>query len=648
MEIMTRHAPSGWVLYRLGQLFAERREKVSDKDFQPLSVTMNGIVPQLDSAAKSDDGDNRKLVRAGDYVINSRSDRKGSGGVSPLDGSVSLISIVLEPIRIHPPFAHHLLRSPAFQEEFYRWGHGIVADLWTTRYSDMKNIRLYLPDLATQKQIADFLDTETARIDALIEKKQRFMDLVVEREEASFLEAVTGRKLASERAASGVDWIGDLPKGWLAPKFTQIARQETGHTPSRKEPSYWVPDECVIPWVSLADVWQLRSGETVYLEDTAEKISPVGMANSSARLLPKGTVILSRTASVGFAAIMATDMATTQDFAAWVPGPKVRSKFLYYVLRAMRSEFRRLMMGSTHQTIYMPDIRSFRTPLPPLAEQDRIIAALDASIGRYRQATAKIQASITRLREYRAALITAAVTGQIDVSSLARPTEPARNRASAGVLPLRPMAMPDRRAVRVLVAADVVHRLGADPYLGRTKLQKLMFLAEAHANINDIAGRYQRYRYGPYDDAMVQEIELGLRQDGYYDTRVGTGVDREKVAFLQMSRAGGHRDALAAALGGKTDTLRQLVDLFKGKDTEATEAVATLYAVWNDALIDGKQPDDAAIIRGFLQDWHPEKGKFKRADLQTWLGWMRRHGLVPKGTGPRTVSTNTPSLFERE
>ncbi len=151
MEIMTRHAPSGWVLYRLGQLFAERREKVSDKDFKPLSVTMNGIVPQLDSAAKSDDGDNRKLVRAGDYVINSRSDRKGSGGVSPLDGSVSLISIVLEPLRIHPPFAHHLLRSPAFQEEFYRWGHGIVADLWTTRYSDMKNIRLYLPDLATQK-----------------------------------------------------------------------------------------------------------------------------------------------------------------------------------------------------------------------------------------------------------------------------------------------------------------------------------------------------------------------------------------------------------------------------------------------------------------------------------------------------------------
>jgi len=94
---MTIHEPRGWVLYRLGQLFEERKEKVSDKDYPPLSVTMNGIVPQLETAAKSDDSDNRKLVKKGDYVINSRSDRKGSGGISPHDGSVSLISIVLRP-----------------------------------------------------------------------------------------------------------------------------------------------------------------------------------------------------------------------------------------------------------------------------------------------------------------------------------------------------------------------------------------------------------------------------------------------------------------------------------------------------------------------------------------------------------------------
>ena len=272
-------------------------------------------------------------------------------------------------------------------------------------------------DLPTQKRIAAFLDRETARVDELIAKKVAFADLILAREEASFLAAVTGRSAAGPRLPSGVEWIGDLPEGWLAPKFTMVARQETGHTPSRKEPDYWIPEECVIPWLSLADVWQLRSGEAVYLHDTAEKISEFGMANSSARLLPKDTVVLSRTASVGFAAIMGCPMATTQDFAGWICGPKIRPKFLYYVLRAMKPEFRRLMMGSTHQTIYMPDIRAFRTPLPPLAEQDRIIDRLDATIGIYRQVHSRIQSSIQTLREYRAALITAAVTGQIDVDT---------------------------------------------------------------------------------------------------------------------------------------------------------------------------------------------------------------------------------------
>ena len=127
-----------------------------------------------------------------------------------------------------------------------------------------------------------------------------------------------------------------------------------------------------------------------------------------------------------------------------------------------------------------------------------------------------------------------------------------------------------------------------------------------------------------------------------------TTADRGRITFQRLHRAGDHRDALSALLGDKVASLRSLVDLFKDMNTEATEAVATLYAVWNDALIDGQQPDDAAVIRGFLQEWHKDKNKFKQADLQTWLDWMRRHGIVPQGSGPRTISTSTPSLFESE
>ena len=107
-DIMTLNVPKNWRVFRLGQLFEERKEKGSDTDFRPLSVTKKGIVSQLDTAAKTDDGSNRKIIRKNDYVINSRSDRKGSGGLSRYEGSTSQISIVLKLRDIFPQFAHHL------------------------------------------------------------------------------------------------------------------------------------------------------------------------------------------------------------------------------------------------------------------------------------------------------------------------------------------------------------------------------------------------------------------------------------------------------------------------------------------------------------------------------------------------------------
>ena len=107
--------PEHWECKKIGSLFSERKTKVSDADYSPLSVTKLGIVPQLANAAKSDSGDNRKLVCSGDFVINSRSDRKGSCGVSELDGSVSLINIVLTPRNSWDnKYVHYLMRSQPF------------------------------------------------------------------------------------------------------------------------------------------------------------------------------------------------------------------------------------------------------------------------------------------------------------------------------------------------------------------------------------------------------------------------------------------------------------------------------------------------------------------------------------------------------
>ena len=185
--------PADWSLVRIGTCFNERREKVSDTDFEPLSVTKNGILPQLKNAAKSNDGDNRKLVRKGDFVINSRSDRKGSSGVAEQDGSVSLINIVMEPVGIELRFCNHILKSGAFVEEFYRMGHGIVADLWTTRFSKMKTVLLSLPSLPEQTAIAGFLDDEVGKVEELVAIKQAQIALLKERKRILINAAITGK-----------------------------------------------------------------------------------------------------------------------------------------------------------------------------------------------------------------------------------------------------------------------------------------------------------------------------------------------------------------------------------------------------------------------------------------------------------------------
>jgi type I restriction enzyme S subunit len=226
--------PAHWDIKRIGYYFMERREKVSDHDFPPLSVTKNGVVPQLETAAKTDDNDNRKKVLKGDFVINSRSDRNGSAGASDLDGSVSLINTVLRPQEaVHTPFIHHLLRSHPFQQEFYRNGQGIVADLWTTNYSAMREIRLGMPSLPEQTRIAEFLDRETAKIDGLVAEQRRLMELLKEKRQAVISHAVTrGLNPKAPLKPSGIEWLGDVPAHWAVKRIKHIARSiEQGWSP---------------------------------------------------------------------------------------------------------------------------------------------------------------------------------------------------------------------------------------------------------------------------------------------------------------------------------------------------------------------------------------------------------------------------------
>ncbi len=187
--------PIQWEIARIGSLYKLRNTKVNDRDYAPLSVTMQGVVPQLETAAKTNAHDDRKLVRKGDFVINSRSDRRGSCGISSQDGSVSLINIVLTPLQnMNPSYYNWLFHSVGFSDEFYKWGHGIVDDLWTTTWQDMKNIVIPVPPLEEQQAIADYLDKKCAEIDGVIADKKEQLDVLENYKKSLIYEYVTGKK----------------------------------------------------------------------------------------------------------------------------------------------------------------------------------------------------------------------------------------------------------------------------------------------------------------------------------------------------------------------------------------------------------------------------------------------------------------------
>ena len=185
--------PENWEVDKLGHRFIQRKEKVSDKDYPPLSVSKMGVTPQLESACKTDDGDNRKLVLKGDFVVNSRSDRKGSCGLSELDGSVSLINIVATPRNIGGHYIHYLFRSNNYIEEFYRMGRGIVADLWTTRWSEMRTIMIPVPPLSEQKEIVAYIEKKVSSIDSQIASIENQIANLNEYKQSLISDVVTGK-----------------------------------------------------------------------------------------------------------------------------------------------------------------------------------------------------------------------------------------------------------------------------------------------------------------------------------------------------------------------------------------------------------------------------------------------------------------------
>ena len=402
--------PMDWNTTKLGALYTQRNEKVSDKDFPPLSVTMQGILPQLETAAKTDDGDNRKLVKKGDFAINSRSDRRGSCGISPYDGSVSLINTILKPRgEMNPLLYNWLFHTSLFADEFYKWGHGIVDDLWTTRWQEMKKITVAVPSLAEQQRIAEFLDEKCGEIDGLIALQEQMITRLTDYKQSVITETVTkGLNLDAQLVPSGIEWIGDVPKGWKVCRIKDIFRLRTGTTP--KDFEQGLSSDALVNWFTPSDVAEMNCE----LSSSERHLSQEVIKKEGIELSPAGSLIfVGIGASAGKIGYATVEGYSNQQITMLIPKQnKCFGKYSYFYMIADRKRIRDNAFFTTLPIINNTYLSGIKTLLPPIDEQRAIAEYLDAKCGEIDKLIAKKQLKIETLKEYKKSVIYEAVTGK--------------------------------------------------------------------------------------------------------------------------------------------------------------------------------------------------------------------------------------------
>lgn len=403
--------PDEWEINKIDSLYTLRNTKVSDKNYPPLSVTMKGIVPQLATAAKSDDGDNRKLVKKGDFVINSRSDRRGSSGISNYEGSVSLINTILTPRgRMNPDYYNWLFHTVQFEDEFYKWGHGIVDDLWTTRWQDMKNISVLVPPEEAQEKIANFLDKKCAQIDSIIEESKKSIEEYKSWKQSVIFEAVTGKNLSCKKKDSGIEWLGEIPEEWEVQRFKSIIDSFEKGNGITKEEVFSDGDTFCVRYGEIYSKYD-NSFENCFSKTFKDKI-PVKKYFSNGGLLFVGTGELVEEIGKCVAYLGNEQCLAGGDII--IAKHKQNAKFLSYAMNSHYVQAQKSCNKAKLKVVHISatEIGNVLLALPPISEQESIAKFLDAKCAQIDSLISEKQSLIKDLAEYKKSLIFETVTGK--------------------------------------------------------------------------------------------------------------------------------------------------------------------------------------------------------------------------------------------
>lgn len=423
-------------------------------------------------------------------------------------------------------------------------------------------------------------------------------------------------KKISERddVPSEEHFAADIPQSWRWIRFEWLGDIFGGHTPSMGRADYW---KGTIPWVSPKDMHveniegaEMHVTEKAITETRLRRVSPGSL------VFVTRSGILKRTLPVVSTSV---SCVVNQDLKVLTPYSAALTPFLRLMLQGHEAMILKELVktGTTVQSVMFDEFRNKAFPIPPLAEQRRIVAKANELMALVDQ----LEAQLATAKTDSARLLDAVV------HELLQP--------HAQIIPF-PKAHRDRASDRAAIGCYTLRAMQSNNSFARTALAKTFYCTEAFIGL-ELGGSYEREAAGPLDK-WIYEFERLAEREGWFSTTSETTAKGKEVTKYQLKPAlQAKADQAVAVLGDQRQAFDRLLGLFGKMTTEEIEIVTTLFAVWNDALFDGKSPASDWIIREMRENWHLEKKRFSPEKLAEWLSWMRRHQLVPKGQAPRTI-----------
>ncbi|ACE85359.1 restriction endonuclease subunit S [Cellvibrio japonicus] len=410
-----------------------------------------------------------------------------------------------------------------------------------------------------------------------------------------------------------------LPQGWEWVRVIDIVDVGTGSTPATTNKDYYGGE---IPWYTSSATNKL------FTEKPETYITEKALKETNCKIFPSGSLIIAlygQGKTRGQISELSIAGATNQAIAAMVfyGSSSGTKKYLKYFFIKIYEEIRKIAEGAAQPNLNVGKIKETLVPLPPLSEQNRIVTKIDELMVFCDTLDQQINIATSKQSELLNALMH--VQSQSTAEKEHQPASPSQAQAI------------DLTSYRAAIGCYAVKKLANARYFGRTAAAKAAYLAQAHAGLK-LNLQPEREAAGPLDKWIYDFEQQGQAKHWFEVNEKTLANGRTKTEYRCLPALSEPAQKAESLMSPEQKAeFDHLIYSLADKTTEQVEIIATLFAVWNDFLIDGIQPTNEQIITDLRENWHESKARFSPAELKQWLDWLRKENLVPRGLPPRTV-----------